>query len=411
MAISGLSGGNGPSGPNKVIIVNFQPPGHPDRGINNSATASINTLRANAEELSKRDDPFQELATRLTNFFSNPESDNNKAQEIKNACWNDLTEARKPVFRPDFANLRNAQFFESPEGLTITLDPGHVDQGYLQVLADLTLVAEMIKRSIDKDAEDSIGGFNSHPIEKIKIISHPDRNLTLSSPEIIKRSDYQLGPEFKFIESEAYGLIPVANGMFNLNDVQEGKLSTPNNNNNHLEEFAFNGKDSLHNPLSHVYNFNRSYLTPQNTIFISPPMDERMNGFRAVRYAYGYGTLEAELETRLRNHNQGPIIDHLGIPPRYLHRTIDTYGRDPSYTRAIRHMAQYQPADSDGRSRPDFQEEVEMNPDTQALLEIDALGLQRNNGTSPLKRREDIYITTKFAKKHYNGDTMKMIFN
>jgi hypothetical protein len=250
MAISGVSGGNGPSGHNNVIRVNFQPPGHPSRGKIQSPTAPlIDPPRANAEELSKRDDPFQKLATRLTNFFSNPESDNNKAQEIKNACWDNLTEEEKPVFKPDFANLRNAQFFKSPEGLTITLNPGHVDQGYLQVLADLTLVAEMIKKSIDKDAEDSIGGFNSHPIEKIKIISHPDRNLTLSSPEIIKISDYQLGPEFKFIESEAYGLIPVANGMFNLNDVQEGKLSTPNNNNNHLDNGVIKNSQSSLNML------------------------------------------------------------------------------------------------------------------------------------------------------------------
>ncbi len=393
---------------NRVITVNFT---GGERGrILDDNNSGVNQLgRPRVEELSKKNDSFEELATRLTDFFSQPEAQNDKASAIKNACWNDLTDDKKPVFEPDFSNLKNAQFSKSSEGLTITLSKEHVNEGYLQVLSDLTLVAEVIKRSISKEAEDPIG-FTSNPIEKIKIISHPERNLVIPVDKITKNLDYQIGPEFKFIQSETYGLIPVANGMFNLDDVRGGKLGTVNKDNKYLEEFAFNGKDSLNNPLSHVYDFNRSYLTPQNKIFILPPENKRMNGYRAVMEGYGYQKIQGQLQDILSIHNSGRIIDNSeGNQLDILGTTRRSY-MDPIYKQAIRSTALYEDCGND-IFRPKYQEDVGLNPAAAALLEIDSLTLQGRNGTSALKKKVNNYITTEYARRNQNPKTLSAIYN
>lgn len=373
------------------------------------ATSPSTAAREAVIKLSGKNDPFGDLATRLTDFFSQPEAQNDKASAIKNACWNDLTD-KKPVFEPNFENLKTAQFSKSPEGLTITLSPNHVDQGYLQVLSDLTLVAEVIKRLIDNRTEDGITGFNAHPVENIKIITHPERNLVIPVDKITKNLDYQIGPEFKFIQSETYGLIPVANGMFNLDDVIGGKLGTVNKDNKYLEEFAFNGKDSLNNPLSHVYDFNRSYLTPQNKIFILPPENKRMNGYRAVMEGYGYQKIQGQLQDILSIHNSGRIIDNSeGNQLDILGTTRRSY-MDPIYKQAIRSTALYEDCGND-IFRPKYQEDVGLNPAAAALLEIDSLTLQGRNGTSALKKKVNNYITTEYARRNQNPKTLSAIYN
>jgi hypothetical protein len=374
-----------------------------------SANSNVLDLRPKLKKFSEGNDPFNELATRLTDFFLERELENHQAQEIKNACWNDLPLDKKPVFEPNFENLTGAKFSKNPEGgLTITLSPDHVDQGYLQVLSDLTLVAEVIKRLIYKDAENHIAGFNCDPIENIKIISHPERNLVIPGEEITSDLDYQIGPEFKFIESKTYGLIPVASGMFNSQDVETGKLRTPDSNNSHLEKFAFNGKDSLNNPSSHLYDFNRSYFTPQNKMFIIPPVNKNMNGFRAVMEAYGYQKIQNELESTLHNHNDGRIFDNIETnPPNFL-GTIKTSDEAPSYKRAIRSMANYQTS-GDGIFKTPYLEDLKLNPATGALLEIDSLTLQGRNGTSALNDKMN-YITTQYAKKNFNSMAMDSIY-
>jgi hypothetical protein len=374
-----------------------------------SAASNVLNLRPKLGKLSEGNDPFKELATRLTDFFSKPESENHKAQKVKSACWNDLTDDKKPVFEPTFENLTGAKFSKNPEGeLTITLSPDHVNQGYLQVLSDLTLVAEVIKRSFSRGETEHSIGFTFNPIENIKIISHPERNLVIPVDKITRDLDYQIGPEFKFIESKTYGLIPVASGMFNSQDVETGKLRTPDSNNSHLEKFAFNGKDSLNNPSSHLYDFNRSYFTPQNKMFIIPPVNKSMNGFRAVMEAYSYQKIQNELENTLHNHNDGRIFDNIEInPPNFL-GTIKTSDEAPSYKKAIRSMANYQTS-GDGIFKTPYLEDLKLNPATSALLEIDSLTLQGRNGTSALNDNMN-YITTQYAKKNFNSKAMDNIY-
>jgi hypothetical protein len=307
-----------------------------------SAAYNFPNLRPKLGKLSEGNDPFKELATRLTDFFSKPESENNKAQEIKNACWNDLPLENKPVFEPNFENLTGAKFSKNPEGgLTITLSPAHVDQGYLQVLSDLTLVAEVIKRSIDKSADQSIG-FNSSPIEKIKIITHPDRNLVIPVEKITRNLDYKIGPEFKLIESENYGLIPVANGMFNLSDVETGKLKAPNNNNNHLEKLAFNESDN--NVLPQITDLRKTYFTAFNKLFVSP-MNESHRAYKIIQDAFEYRKPTENFENIIREHNKGRIYDHMNPPA--ISRSTEASPLDSSYNRAVRQMGLHQRKDSE----------------------------------------------------------------
>lgn len=319
---------------NRVIPVNFT---SGNRGrIPDDNNSGVNQLgRPRVEELSKKNDSFEELATRLTDFFSKSESQNDQAQEIKNACWNDLTDDKKPVFEPDFSNLKNAQFSKSSEGLTITLSKEHVNEGYLQVLSDLTLVAEVIKRSISKEAEDPIG-FTSNPIEKIKIISHPERNLVIPVEKINRNLDYQIGPEFKFIKSKS-DLTPVASGMFNLDDVQSNKLRTRSSNNNHLGDFAFNALSE--NPLQEMYDLRTAYLTASNKIFLTP-LDNKTRGTRLVMEGFGYDRPNQELERIVGQHNNGRIYNKdISIP---LESNIRTTSLDPSYTEAVRKISDYE---------------------------------------------------------------------
>jgi hypothetical protein len=335
MAISGVNGGDGPSGTDsKVIRVNFGDRSH--RIITNPGqTHSSPSYRADARDLFQVHDPFTELATRLTDFFSKPESENHEAQEIKNACWNDLADDKRPVFEPNFENLRNAKFSKSQEGLIITLSKDHVDQGYLQVLADLTLVAEVVKRSINRNTEDSITGFNSNPIEKIKIISHPDRNLLIPLNQIQRNLDYKIGPEFKLIESKS-GLTPVASGMFNLDDVQANKLKTPSDNNSHLGDLAFNAQTE--NPLQEMYDLRTAYLTASNKIFLTPLT--RARGTNLVMEGFGYDKPNQELEDLVGQHNKGRIYNNdISVP---LRRDIGTTSLDPDYRKALRTMSDYE---------------------------------------------------------------------
>jgi hypothetical protein len=394
---------------NRVIPVNFTS-GNRGRILDDN-NSDVNQLgRPRVEELSKKNDSFEELATRLTDFFSKSESQNDQAQEIKNACWNDLTDDKKPVFEPDFSNLKNAQFSKSSEGLTITLSPEHVNEGYLQVLSDLTLVAEVIKRLIDNRTEDGITGFNAHPVENIKIITHPERNLVIQGEKITRNLNYQIGPEFKFIQSKTYGLIPVANGMFNRDDVREGKLGTVNKDNtDYLEKFAFNGEDSLNDPLSHLYDFNRSYLTPQNKIFILPPENRNMKGFKAVMDGYGYGSKQAELEEWLSKHNRGPIIDNSEGNQADIQRTIKISNMDSIYKKRIRETAKYEPS-GNNIFRPRHQDHVALNPAAASMLEIDGLTLQGRNGISPLKTQNDSYVTTEYAERNQKPRVLDAIY-
>ena len=337
MISSEISGGDGPSNtPSNLIIGDFtRNRTRSERVANPGQTHSSLGYRADAQGLFQAHDPFTELATRLTDFFSNPESDNNKAQEIKNACWDNLTDGKKPVFEPNFENLRNAKFSKSQEGLTITLSQDHVEQGYLQVLSDLTLVAEVIKRSIDKSTEDSITGFTSNPIENIKIISHPDRNLLIPLNQINRNLDYKIGPEFKLIESKS-GLTPVASGMFNLDDVQANKLKTPSSNNSHLGDLAFNARTE--NPLQEMYDLRTAYLTASNKIFLTPLNKAR--GTNLVMEGFGYDKPNQELEDLVGQHNKGRIYNNdISVP---LRRDIGTTSLDPDYRKALREMSDYE---------------------------------------------------------------------
>jgi hypothetical protein len=376
-----------------------------------SANSPTPPDRGAAIKLSKTNDPFGDLATRLTDFFLQPESQNNKAPAIKNACWGELTPNKKPVFEPNFENLRAATFSKSPEGLTITLSPEHVNEGYLQVLSDLTLVAEVIKRLIDKETEDCITGFQAHPVENIKIITHPERNLVIQGEKITRNLNYQIGPEFKFIQSETYGLIPVANGMFNLDDVRGGKLGTVNKDNIHyLEKFAFNGEDSLNDPLSHLCDFNGLFLTAQNLMFISPPANRAMRGFKAVMEGYGYGSKQGELEDWLHQHNGGPIIDNSEGNRDGIHKTIRKSKLEGIYKKLIRNAAMYEDS-GNGIFRPRHQDCVELNPAAESIFRIDALTLQGQNGVSTLKKRSNSYITTEYAEKNQDIKRLDAIYN
>ena len=318
----------------KVIPVSFTKDNR-GRVVGGNDSGVNQPRRLDAEKLSGKNDPFGDLATRLTDFFSQPEAQNDKASAIKNACWNDLTD-KKPVFEPNFENLKTAQFSKSPEGLTITLSPEHVNEGYLQVLSDLTLVAEVIKRLIDNRTEDGITGFNAHPVENIKIITHPDRNLVIPVEKINRNLDYQIGPEFKFIQSKS-DLTPVASGMFNLDDVQSNKLRTRSSNNNHLGDFAFNALSE--NPLQEMYDLRTAYLTASNKIFLTP-LDNKTRGTKLVMEGFGYDRPNQELERIVGQHNDGRIYNKgISIP---LESSIRTTSLDPSYTEAVRKISDYE---------------------------------------------------------------------
>jgi len=329
-------GGDGPSNtPSNLIIGDFtRNRTRSERVTNPGQTHNSLSSRADVQYLSQVNDPFTELATRLTDFFS--ESESNKAQEIKKACWDDLTEEKKPVFEPNFENLKNAKFSNSQEGLIITLSKDHVDQGYLQVLADLTLVAEVVKRLINRNTEGSITGFNSNPIEKIKIISHPDRNLLIPLNQLKRNLDYKIGPEFKLIESKS-GLTPVASGMFNLDDVQANKLKTPSDNNSHLADLAFNAQTE--NPLQEMYDLRTAYLTASNKIFLTP-LNNKARGTNLVMEGFGYDQPNQELEDLVGQHNEGRIYNNdISVP---LRRDTGTTSLDPDYRKALRTMSDYE---------------------------------------------------------------------
>jgi hypothetical protein len=352
-----------------LIPIDFNAKKRIDGQTNTSALepSSSKEPRTAIQRFSQGNDPFEELATRLTDFFLQPESQNNKAQAIKNACWGELTPDKKPVCEPNFENLRAATFFKSPEGLTITLSPDHVDQGYLQVLSDLTLVAEVIKKLISKEAEDPIG-FTSNPVENIKIITHPKRNLVIPVEEITKSLDYQIGPEFKFIESETYGLIPVANGMFNPDDVQKGKVKTRKDSSIELEQFAFNG--SATNTLAHVAEFRKLYYTGQDRMFVSP-MNRHHRAYRIMEDGFGYREQIEKLEEILKKHNKGTIYDHMNPPA--ISRSTKAYPLDASYTRAVREMGQLKEKDSETfiHTNPD----IFTNEQLSELAKLDGLKL------------------------------------
>jgi hypothetical protein len=364
MMSSGINDNN-----SKVVPVNFntrQRIGADGSPLVQDSSSSTEPRTA-IQRFSQGNDPFGDLATRLTDFFLQPESQNNKAQAIKNACWGELTPDKKPVFEPNFENLRAAQFSKSPEGLTITLSPEHVNEGYLQVLSDLTLVAEVIKKSISREAEHSIG-FTSDPIENIKIITHPERNLVIPVEEITKSLDYQIGPEFKFIESETYGLIPVANGMFNPDDVQKGKVKTRKDSSIELEQFAFNG--SATNTLAHVAEFRKFYYTAQDRMFVSP-MNRHHRAYRIMEDGFGYREQIEKLEEILKKHNKGTIYDHMNPPA--ISRSTKTYPLDASYTRAVREMGQLKKKDSETfiHTNPD----IFTNEQLSELAKLDGLKL------------------------------------
>ena len=293
---------------NRVIPVNFTS-GNRGRILNDNNSGVNQPGRPRVEELSKKNDSFEELATRLTDFFSKSESQNDQAQEIKNACWNDLTDDKKPVFEPDFSNLKNAQFSKSSEGLTITLSKEHVNEGYLQVLSDLTLVAEVIKRSINQNSENAIVGFTSDPIEKIKIISHPKRNTEITVQEMRKNNPYEIGPEFKFVNSRKDGIIPVANGMFNLDDVLAGKHRTSGENNHQLEVLAFNrSENTLNNPLLHMFEIHKPILTAQNKIYLATDANPDSYENEAIMRAFKYQDPQNKLLELLGDHNNGKVF-------------------------------------------------------------------------------------------------------
>lgn len=334
-----------------------------------SANSQVLDLRPKLKQLSQGNDPFEELATRLTDFFSKPEAQNDKAPAIKNACWNDLTDDKKPVFEPTFENLTGAKFSKNPEGgLTITLSQEHVNEGYLQVLSDLTLVAEVIKRSIHQNSENAIVGFTSDPIEKIKIITHPERNLVIPVDQITKNLDYKIGPEFKFIKSETYGLIPVANGMFNLSDVQAGKLRAPISSNSHLESLAFNASDD--NPLPQITDFRKTYFTAFNKLFVSP-MNEHHRAYRIIQDGFEYRKPTENFEQIIKEHNNGQIYDHMNTPA--ISRSTEASHLDASYTGAVREMGRLQEKNSETfiHGNPD----IFANQQLSELTKVDSLKL------------------------------------
>lgn len=364
--------------------------------------------RTAIQRFSQGNDPFKELAIRLTDFFSTPESqNNNQAQEIKDACWDNLREEQKPVFKPDFDNLRTAQFSKSPEGgLNITLSSNHVDQGYLQVLSDLTLVAEMIKRSIYKGAENPIEGFDAKHIEKIKIITHPKRNLVIRGEEIVKNNPYEIGPEFKFIKSATYGLIPVANGMFNLDDFTTGKLRTPNNQNSHLEPLAFNSSNkSLNDAVLQLFEVQRPYLTAQNKIHLTP-LNTDSYGYEITMEAFGYKGAQTELLTLLGKHNNGDVFTNTSHQrPKY--QSLEVCHLDPKYTISVREMSRYEPDKQQlsyhHHRRPEMFEHQDLN----VLSRIDALKAI-NQGANPRKGTGGTLLPL-YASQHANLDRISEI--
>jgi hypothetical protein len=362
---------------------------------------------ASLKDLSQGNDPFEELTTRLTDFFSKPESENNQAQGIKNACWNNLTEEQKPVFKPDFDNLRTAQFSKSPEGgLTITLSSNHVYQGYLQVLSDLTLVAEVIKRSIYKGAENPIGGFDAKHIEKIKIITHPERNLVIPGEEIVKNNPYEIGPEFKFIKSATCGLIPVANGMFNLDDFITGKLRTPNNNNSHLEPLAFNSLNkSLNDAVLQLFELQRPYLTAQNKIHLTP-LNTDSYGYEITMDAFGYKGAQTELLTLLGKHNNGDVFtDTSHQRPR--DQSLEVCHLDPKYTISVREMSRYKPDEQQLSYHHHGRQEMLEHQDLNVLSRFDALKAI-NQGANPRKGTGGTLLPL-YASVHADTDRMHEI--
>jgi hypothetical protein len=388
----------------KVIRANFT---GAERGRKPEEAPGLTGSRVGVEGLSQRNDPFGELATRLTDFFS--ESRNDKAQAIKNACWGELKSDKKPVFEPNFENLRAATFSkspESPEGLTITLSPEHVNEGYLQVLSDLTLVAEVIKRSIYKGGEDIIEGFTSDPIEKIKIITHPERNLVIPGEEIVKNNPYEIGPEFKFIKSATYGLIPVANGMFNLNDFQTGKLRTPNKGNKRLEPLAFNSLNkSLYDPILQMFEIQRPYLTAQNKIHLTP-LDTDSYGYEITMYAFGYKDAQTQLLTLLGEHNKGDVFANTSHQ-RPTHQSLDVCHLDAKYTTSIREMSRYKTDENQSSYRHHGTSEMLEHTDLSPLTRIDALKAI-NQGVNP-RRVVGGTLLPLYASEHADLDRIQEI--
>ena len=383
---------------NRVITVNFTG-GERGKVIDSLAIApSTRFSRTDAQNFSQGNDPFEELTTRLTDFFSKPESQNDRAQEIKNACWDDLTDDKKPVFEPDFSNLKNAQFSKSPEGLTITLSPEHVNEGYLQVLSDLTLVAEVIKKSISKEAEDPIG-FTSNPIEKIKIISHPERNTEITVQEMRKNNPYEIGPEFKFVNLRKDGIIPVANGMFNLDDVLAGKHRTSGENNHQLEVLAFNRlENTLNNPLLHMFEIHKPILTAQNKIYLTTDANPDSYENEAIMQAFKYHDPQNKLLELLGDHNNGKVFHKTTHKPPQRY-SPDTDHLDPIYTASIRNMSDYTPDDKNSEYYHHGTGEMLRHPDLGALARIDSLKLLTQGAYT--KDYEGM-LTTQYTKNNVN---------
>ncbi|MEB3315559.1 MAG: hypothetical protein VKK32_05050 [Candidatus Melainabacteria bacterium] len=405
MISSGVNGGDGPSstGDNLITVDFTTNKPRSERVTNERPTHNSPSSRADVQYLSQFNDPFTELATRLTDFFSKPESENHQAQEIKNACWNDLTDDKRPVFEPNFGNLRDAQFSKSPEGLTITLSQDHVEQGYLQVLSDLTLVAEVIKRSISKEAEDPIG-FTANPIENIKIISHPKRNTEISVKEMIKNEPYEVGPEFKFVNSRKDGVIPVANGMFNLGDVQAGKLRTPHKNNHELEVLAFKNTPD---PILEMFAINKPLLTARNTIYLASPANPDSYEHEAIMDAFDYQTPRAELINILSNYNNDGKVFYATThnPPK--RGSLETSHVDPNSATILRNMLDYsQDANNPERYHPNTLDMLR-HRDLDPLARIDALTLL-TQGTYPQHPNGGL-LTTQYTLEHRDMGKLREI--
>ena len=264
-------------------------------------------------------------------------------------------------------------------------------------------MAEVIKRLIDNRTEDCITGFNAHPVEKIKIISHPKRNTEITVKQMIGNQPYEVGPEFKFVNSRNDGIIPVANGMFNLGDVHGGELRTPSESNHHLEALAFK---NTNDPILDMFAVNKPLFTARNTIHLASAANPNSYEHEAIMDAFKYREPRAKLIEILSDHNEGKVFYATTHKPPER-GSLEKSHVDPNYASVLRKMSDYiKDGDSPERYHHNTLEMLGHHNLNQ-LARIDALTLL-TQGTYPQHPDEGL-LTTQYTLKHRDMGKLREI--
>lgn len=198
----------------------------------------------------------------ISEFLANPSLDKNLDKLIQLS----LDEGIKLQPNPD--NLKSINLETKGTDLVLNISQDHLKQGYMQVLSDLTLVAKFVDSKIQTEK------MKANPFDSLNVVTRPDRNLLLSSEEIINSNQqvYEFGPEIKFLKlpNQKVSYNPYLVGLPRLEDVQRGEYSIGNNKQSFLESLALTPHDlTTFNPVTDAALFRKPILGADNILRLS----------------------------------------------------------------------------------------------------------------------------------------------